>query len=344
LRLIKVEVTEKMKNFVWSPSSLETFCGNADFKGGCGVRLYLSRFCGKTYDVYRKHFTFGTTAHEILEHYHVYDEKPPLEKMLDEWLPGLWIGSEYKKKFARKFGELVFQKLEANELVGLDDFDLPDDSELTYDELRAGFPQIDIIRYLEQGEAARWMFLGYDSAEDERVYRDTLKRVLTEYHARPYVKPISIEDSMDIVMNGVNIRGRIDRVDARTLRPGYIVVDYKTSKKMKTVEEMHKDFQMVCYHQAIKEKYKVDDSQLQVGLFYLKPEARVGKAYVPQPMQLQITEIKSKMIDNVARIVKYADDQVKSGMFHYIDSGAAWKCPYCDHYGMCGVDAGGVFL
>ena len=339
MRTIKVDVTEKMAKFVWSPSSLEKFCGNTDFQGGCGVRLFLDKFAGPVYDVYRKHFCFGTTTHEILENYHAGDVKPPLDVVLNDWLPNLWIASEYKKKFAKKFGESFLAKMELDASLSVRDFEIPEGSTLTTEELRAGFPQVgDITKYLIRGEARRWMFLGFDSADDERAYRKLLASVLKDYYQRDYIKPLSIEDSMDLDVDGIKVIGRIDRVDQRKLGFGYMVIDYKTSKKMKTVEEMEHDFQMVCYHTATKQRYQVGDEQVQVGLMYLKPEIKVNGVYVPQPVYLQIANIKDAMIKRAFSSIKQAHEMVTSGQFHYVDKSGKWKCPWCDHYGVCGYE------
>ncbi len=338
MRTIKVEVTEKMQKFVWSPSSLATFCGDTNFVGGCGVRLFMSRFAGPTFDVNRKHFTFGSATHEMLENYHAGDTKPPLEQLLEEWLPNLWIATEHKEKFAKKFGQRFVDKLEQDLPVSVRDLEIPADSKLSVEELRACFPQVgDITKYLMQGVARRWMFLGYDSAADEDMFRRTLKDVFKEYYRRDYIKPISIEDVMEITLDGIMVRGRIDRVDARQSGAGYMVIDYKTSKKIKTTAEMEKDFQMVCYHVATKQKYNVSDEMMQVGLFFLKPETKVKGILIAQPMRLQIAEINQDMITKAAGAIRRAEEMVKSGQFHYVDSSAKWQCPWCDHYGLCGV-------
>lgn len=342
MRTIQVEVTEKMKNFKWSPSSLTTFCGDAHFSGGCGVRLYLDRFCGKTVDVYRKHFCFGTTTHETLEDYHSGDTKPPLGRLLDEFAVNRWIASDYKKKFRKKFGEKFLAKMEADEPLSIADIDL-EGSDLTTEELRLGFPQIgDISKFLLRGEARRWMFLGYDSAVDEKNYQDTLQRILREYYERDYVKPILIEEPMEVYLGDVYVRGRIDRVDAMITQPGYMVIDYKTSKKVKTVKEMSKDFQMICYHLATRERYSIGNYQIKVALFFLKPETKIRGVFVPQPMKLQVAEITDDMIAHAVETATQADAMVKSGEFHYIDNAGKWQCPYCDHFGECGKDTGGL--
>lgn len=335
LRIVEFPVTEKMKKFIWSPSSAEVFCGNTEFVGGCGVRLYMDRFAGPTFNVFRKHFSFGTAMHEILEKYHVCDEKPPLEKVLDDWLPNLWVASEYKKKFARMFGKAVADKMEANELISVSDFDrgarLP-----SFEALKAGFPQMpNFPLTLMEGKGKRWMFLGFDSELEEQLFYNKAVKIFTDYYKRDYIKPLSIEDDMLIKLNGVSIRGRIDRVDKFT-EESYRVVDYKTSKKMKTVAEMEKDFQMICYHVATKERYGLTDAGIDVGLLYLKPEVKVAGEYVQKPVQLRTAKINKGMIEQAASVIEKADRMVKSGRFHYVDYKGKWKCPWCDHYGLCG--------
>jgi len=336
MQILEVPVTEKMGKFIWSPSSLDAFCGSTKFEGGCGVRVYLDRFAGPTVNVWRKHFSFGTAMHEILEEYHVFDEKSPLSQFLDVWLPDLWIASEYKKKLKKLFGEQVVDKLEKNEFVSVGDFD-SSARILSPEQLALSFPNVqNFALTLMRGEAKRWMFLGFDSELDERLFYDKAVNIFKGYHQREYIKPLSIEDSMLIQLNGISVRGKIDKVDAGTKPDTYRVIDYKTSKKMKTTVEMEHDFQMVCYHTAVREKYNVANKDVEVGLLYLKPETKIRGEYMPKPIELRTVSINQHLIDKATATIETADRMVRSGRFHYVDKKGKWKCPWCDHYQKCG--------
>lgn len=329
--------TEKMQNFNWSASKLAVFVGDLEWKNGCGVRLFLDNFAGPIIDVRNKAFSFGTCIHEILENYHANNEAPDYETVV-RWQKECWISKKDKKNLIKMYGEKIAQKWGNNELVGLKD--LTKDTPLTLEELELAYPQVDICKALVENRASRWMYLGYSSAEEELQYQQHAKEIFNEYIKRTYIKPIEREQRLVIQMGGATIIGYIDRVDAiiGNGQVRYCVRDYKTSKKIKTEEELKKDFQMICYHNAVKLKYKIPDEMIEVGLLFLKPEEKRGGTSVKKPITFVGTKITPEITQQAEKVIAEAVRRVKSGIFHYVDDGGTWQCPYCSHYKHCGRD------
>lgn len=333
LKKLYVEPTPKMQAFVWSPSKLATFVGNTEWEGGCGVRTYLDYFAGPTYDVASHYFTFGTFVHEVLELYHATPEQPSYDQVLT-WAKELWIASIYKKNITKKFGSTVLEKLEKNIPVSFSDLDR-DSCLVSFEDLEFCYSKVNMIDELLKGTATRWMFLGYGSAQEEKDYNAKAYDIFKEYYARPYIQPVSLEMFLSLLFDGVQVRGRVDRIDGIGDK-NYCVVDYKTSKKPKKGQELNKDFQMVCYHNAAIEAFGVKNEQVEVGLLFLCPQQKVKGVYQPMPMTLNKTQITDKDIKQATEAIVTADRLLKSGEFHYVANSGKWQCPYCDHYQKCG--------
>lgn len=328
---IIVEPNERMQAFVWSPSKLAVMVGDLNWNNGCGVRLFLDHFAGPTYNIANNAFTFGTFVHELLEFYHAEDAAPQYETVVD-WQKRYWIASEYKKDITKNFGETILAKLEHNIPVGLSD--MRRDTPIDLNFLAGVYIKVDLLEHLLNNTATRWMFLGYGSADEEKAYIKRAQKIFKEYYKLPYVKPAGLESFMKIQFNGINVRGRIDRVDA--IPAGYRVVDYKTSKKVKTPAELRRDFQMICYHIAATQQYNVPDEAVEVGLFFLAPEEKKQGVSTPKPMVMNTTKITRSIIEHATEVVMEADRRVKNGIFHYVASNGKWQCPWCSYYGACG--------
>ena len=192
-----------------------------------------------------------------------------------------------------------------------------------------------MVDALFNGEATRWMFLGYGSAQEELEYKEKANRIFQEYYALPYIKPAALEQFLELKFDNVTVRGRVDRIDREAV-DDVCVIDYKTSKKPKSGKELNKDFQMICYHLAAKKIFNVPDKSVSVGLFFLCPQKRDRGGYQPSPMILNKTKITEADLDKAHKVITKADSLLKSGYFHYVDDKGTWQCPYCDHQSYCG--------
>ena len=103
-----------------------------------------------------------------------------------------------------------------------------------------------------------WDPKGYKSKIDEKRDFEEAKailRVFLDEQAKSKTEILDIERWFETAIGEVKLRGRIDRIDKDG--SGFTVVDYKTSKKAPSLNELKKDMQMLVYALAVKEIYGV---------------------------------------------------------------------------------------
>jgi putative RecB family exonuclease len=105
-----------------------------------------------------------------------------------------------------------------------------------------------LLQFYEQN----WLTEGYESAEEEAKHKAYGKEILTKFwevHSADFQMPLAVERLFYIDIEGVKLRGYIDRVD-KLESGGLCIVDYKTSKELFTVEDLEKDLQLTLYQIA----------------------------------------------------------------------------------------------
>jgi hypothetical protein len=103
-----------------------------------------------------------------------------------------------------------------------------------------------------------------------------------------------LDEQHDIIFNGV-----IDRI-VKGNDGGYLVIDYKTSKREKKTKDLLDDKQMMGYAYAIHMKYGVEYSKIFCAHYY----PVTGNFYPVRFSKIQILNWKKKEIDKVWRIRK----------------------------------------
>lgn len=105
---------------------------------------------------------------------------------------------------------------------------------------------------------------------------------------------VFLDEKNDIKFNGV-----IDRI-VKGSKGGYLVIDYKTSKREKTKSELLNDNQLLGYAFAVNELYKIPYNEIYCCHFY----PVTGNFVVVKFSAFQVANWKKKMIDTVWRIRK----------------------------------------
>ena len=165
-----------------------------------------------------------------------------------------------------------------------------------------------------------WDPKGYKSKIDEkRDYAEAkaILKVFLEEQAKSKTEIVDIERWFETSIGDIRLRGRIDRID----RDGssYTVVDYKTSKKAPSLNELKKDMQLLVYALAVKEIY--GDGPLKVGNWFLRSNEKVFFEPENQAIEAMRTEIAE-----MAAKIKAAAFEPKKG---------SWECNYCDYNCLC---------
>lgn len=130
-----------------------------------------------------------------------------------------------------------------------------------------------------------------------------------------------VEEFLD-EKNDIKFIGVIDRV-IKGKDGGYLVVDYKSSKREKKTKDLLDDKQLMGYAWAISQRYKVDVSKVWCAHFY----PVTGNFYPVQFSRMQIAMWKKKEIDKVWRIRKKKKDDfpAQSNIF----------CDWCEMKDVC---------
>lgn len=109
-----------------------------------------------------------------------------------------------------------------------------------------------------------WLSEGYPSPEEEARNRSLAVDILTRFHrdnAPTYALPAIVEEKFEIDIDGVPVSGQIDRMD-RLPSGGYEILDYKTSRRLPTLDALRKNRQLSIYHLAVRETRGIDPERL----------------------------------------------------------------------------------
>ena len=124
----------------------------------------------------------------------------------------------------------------------------------------------ELLQYYEQN----WLPQGYESPEEEANYKKYGKEILQrfqEIHAADFRMPIALERSFYLDIDGIKLRGFIDRVD-KLDSGGLSVIDYKTNQELFTADYLANDLQLTIYQMAAEQTWQLPVEKL--TLYHLR--------------------------------------------------------------------------
>ena len=127
-------------------------------------------------------------------------------------------------------------------------------------------PLDEMLRYYE----GAWISQGYESPEEEARLKDYGRQILTDFyniHQADYRLPVALERLFHIDIEGVKLRGYIDRVD-KLASGGLHIIDYKTSQQLFSADYLEQDLQLTFYQMAAEELWKLPVEKL--TLYHLR--------------------------------------------------------------------------
>jgi len=128
-------------------------------------------------------------------------------------------------------------------------------------------PSLDeLLNYYEDN----WISQGYESPEKEKEYRKYGQEILTEFrkiNSRDFKMPVALERSFKLDIDGVKLRGFIDRID-KLESGGLSIIDYKSNKELFTKEDLQKNLQLTLYQIAADQLWLFPVEKL--GLYHLR--------------------------------------------------------------------------
>jgi len=123
---------------------------------------------------------------------------------------------------------------------------------------------------LLQFYGTNWLSEGYESPEEEENYKAYGREILTKFqviHSADFRMPVTVERMFSIDIEGVKLRGFIDRVD-KLHSGGLSIVDYKTNKELFTTDYLAKDLQLTMYQLAAEQIWQLPVEKL--TLYHLR--------------------------------------------------------------------------
>jgi CRISPR-associated protein Cas4 len=165
-----------------------------------------------------------------------------------------------------------------------------------------------------------WDPKGFRSKLDEkRSFQEAeeILKVFIEEQNKMDGKILEIEKDFVLNISGINIKGRIDRIDMINNKD-LLVFDYKTSKAASSENKLKEDMQLILYSLVIEQTY--DKRPIEVGCWYLRKNKRV---------MIHVTE---KEVTEILEQINSIVNQIKMGSF---PPKPGWVCKNCDFSIIC---------
>ena len=149
-------------------------------------------------------------------------------------------------------------------------------------------PSLDeLLEFYEQN----WLCEGYESAEEEARYKAYGREILArfwEIHSSDFRMPVAVEKMFYIDIDGVKLRGYIDRVD-KLDSGGLSIIDYKTDKELFTLDDLETNLQLTLYQLAAEQTWYLPVERLTLYHFRSNTPCSCrprGEAQLDQARQL----------------------------------------------------------
>jgi putative RecB family exonuclease len=146
-----------------------------------------------------------------------------------------------------------------------------------------------------------WLSEGYESAEEEAKYRAYGREILAKFwqiHHASFRMPLAIERLFYVDIEGIKLRGYIDRVD-KLESGGLSIVDYKTNQGLFTREDLEKDLQLTLYQLAVQEIWQLPVERL--TLYHLRSNTPCSCEPRLEPQLAAARQLVLEVADSITR-------------------------------------------
>jgi putative RecB family exonuclease len=179
----------------------------------------------------------------------------------------------------------------------------------------------ELLDYYEQ----TWIPRAYESVEEESRYKEYGREILTrfwEIHNADFRIPIAVERGFSLDIDGIKLRGFIDRVD-KLESGGLSIIDYKTNKELFTTDYLENDLQLTIYQMAAEQTWQLPVEML--TLYHL----RSNTACSCPPRDTERLEQIRRLVNEVAENIACEKFSATENQFCPCDF--AEHCPYYRH-------------
>jgi len=169
---------------------------------------------------------------------------------------------------------------------------------------------------------SNWLSEGYESAEEEAKYRAYGREILARFwqiHSADFRMPLAVERIFNIDIEGVQLRGYIDRVD-KLDSGGLSIVDYKTNQGLFTREDLEENLQLTLYQLAVEQIWQLPVDRL--TLYHLRSNTPCSC----QPRNELQLEVARRLVLEVAESI--AQERFPAIENQYCPCDFPEHCPY----------------
>jgi len=149
-----------------------------------------------------------------------------------------------------------------------------------------------------------WISQGYESVEKENEYRKYGRDILIEFwqiNSQDFRMPIAIEHNFKLDIDGVKLRGFIDRID-KLESGGLSIIDYKSNKELFTKEDLQNNLQLTLY-------------QMAADRLWIFPVEKLSLYHLRTNSLCSCDARNKKQIDDARRIVLDVAENIGRGVF-----------------------------
>jgi RecB family exonuclease len=179
----------------------------------------------------------------------------------------------------------------------------------------------ELLQFYEQS----WLSQGYESPEEEAKYKEYGKDILKKFreiHAIDFRMPVALERSFYLDIDGIKLRGFIDRVD-KLDSGGLSIIDYKTNQELFTADHLENDLQLTIYQMAAEQTWNLPVEKL--TLYHLRSNTACS---CPPRDRLRL--------DRARQLVLEVAENIAQGKFpatenQYCPCDFPEHCPYYRH-------------
>ncbi len=135
---------------------------------------------------------------------------------------------------------------------------------------RVGTPHPPSLEELLQFYEQSWISQGYESPEEEARHKEYGRDILSrfwEIHSADFRLPVALERGFNLDIDGIKLRGFIDRVD-KLDSGGLSIIDYKTNKELFSADYLEEDLQLTIYQMAAEQTWRLPVERL--TLYHLR--------------------------------------------------------------------------
>jgi len=179
----------------------------------------------------------------------------------------------------------------------------------------------ELLRFYEDN----WLSEGYNSEEEEAQYKAFGREMLTGFwkiHTADFRIPLALEKAFYLDVDGIKLRGFIDRVD-KLESGGLAIVDYKTNRDLFTTEYLEDNLQLTIYQLAAEQMYRLPVEKL--TLYHMRSNTPCTCPPRGKEQLQKAREMVLEVADNISRQLFPATEN------QFCPCDFAEHCPYYKH-------------